>query len=347
MPKCPVCRNEYIIGEEYCSNCGFTELDVSFVSEADAQDWERRVVSPCRAVWNNACSAPVKNASMLERELEQYIKFGEMIRKLDEAPLDHSTRSTLIDALHQIFVFRYNYPVDERQSLLREILFHIAQIDNLAAASDDNRLKFLALAHTEMKAEQYLSLGQFAMAMASYTQYLSSGVFERDISEFRDDEDPVLVHDDVFYLVLHNCRMICKYAGLIAMSEKFDDLCKKVNAIQYDFTDHSSDKLYFCGMLRNIQSPYHGEELNEHLRAGGHVQEGCTYANCLGESSFNDVFFSPLSTTPWVGQENEISDYGAYIRIDGVSELISKEKILKEKQQIWSFGNRILNLFER
>ncbi len=50
--KCPVCKNECNINDKECSICGFTELNVEFLNEEEAAEWEGVVLKPCRSLWN-------------------------------------------------------------------------------------------------------------------------------------------------------------------------------------------------------------------------------------------------------------------------------------------------------
>ena len=65
--KCPVCRNETNPNDKECTICGFTELNVEFLSVEEAESWHRAVVMPARALWNAA-------QKMHEKALSEYQK---------------------------------------------------------------------------------------------------------------------------------------------------------------------------------------------------------------------------------------------------------------------------------
>lgn len=346
MPKCPVCKNEYSIGVQPCSNCGFPKLGVSFLNPEDAADWYKNVVEPCQSVWNKANSGSVQQITSLTSQLDQYFDYSGMLEKLKDSPRDYLVRSKLIDFMHQIYIYQFNYPVTDREGLLREILYHMTSIDTFANATEENHVRFLALANTILKAELYLATGNWVLAMASYAQYLSDKVFERDLAEFKNDDDPMLVHDDDIYFVLYNCKLICKVAQLPAMADKFDSLCRRVSSIQYDFTDHSTDKLNLCGLRFNIQSPGNSDSFNEYLQTEGNVSTKCTYEQCLGKSSYSDVFLSPLQGI-WTGHDCEINLYQYHCEIQSVSDDIYLSDLLQNKHDLWAIGNQILRLFSK
>lgn len=49
--KCPVCKTEYSLGISSCPNCGFSDLQRTFVSVADAEYWTNTVVREYRIMW--------------------------------------------------------------------------------------------------------------------------------------------------------------------------------------------------------------------------------------------------------------------------------------------------------
>lgn len=65
--KCPVCKNETNPSDKECTICGFTELNVEFLSVEEAESWHRAVVMPARALWNAA-------QKMQEKALIEYQK---------------------------------------------------------------------------------------------------------------------------------------------------------------------------------------------------------------------------------------------------------------------------------
>lgn len=52
--KCPVCKSNQLDSVEMCGVCGFSQLQRTFVSEVDAEEWMDNVVVPCREVWEHA-----------------------------------------------------------------------------------------------------------------------------------------------------------------------------------------------------------------------------------------------------------------------------------------------------
>lgn len=49
--KCPVCKTELTSTAKSCMICGFSRLNIEFVSESDAENWLNRVVAPYREEW--------------------------------------------------------------------------------------------------------------------------------------------------------------------------------------------------------------------------------------------------------------------------------------------------------
>ena len=346
MPKCPVCKSEYSIGIQTCSNCGFTELGVSFLNPEDAADWAQHVVAPCKAIWDKTHSGTLQPTLSLELQLNSYFEYSDMVNRLAESPTDYMVRSKLIDFMHQIYVYQFNYPFTDRRWLLREVLFHMSSIDTFANATSENHVKFLALSNTILRAELHLASGDWVLAMAGYAQYLSNEVFERDLIEFKTEDDPFLVNDDNIYFVLNNCKLICKVAQLPALSDKFDLLCRKVSSLQYDFADHNVDNFHLCGLRFNIQSPGNSDSFNEHLRTKGNVSTKCTYEGCLGKSNQGDVYLSPLNGV-WTGHECELKMHQDYCEIYAVSDDIYFADLLQHKHEIWAIGNQIVQLFSK
>lgn len=346
MPKCPVCKSEYSNGIQTCSNCGFTELGVSFLNPEDAADWAKHVVAPCKAVWTKTHSGASQSTLSLSLQLNGYFDYSGMIEQLTLTPQDYVVRSRLIDYLHQIYVYRFNYPVSDRKALLNEIIFHMSCIDAFAATTKDRQLLKLALANTLMKAELHLANGEWLLAMTYYAKYLSDPEFEKDILEFKTDENPLLVQDDQYFFVLYNCKLICKAVKLPAMSNKFDALCRQVASIHYDFADHTVDLLKFCGVRFNIQSPHSSDSFNEHLRTPGNFIQQCTFEHCYQKTDYGDIYHSPMQGV-WTGHECELYINTYSCAIQGVSDSIDMQLLEKQKHGIYSMGERILRIFSR
>lgn len=340
--KCPVCKQEVFDNQSFCPWCNFPEVGRTFVSTADADEWMNTTVAACREVWKKALSIRVPSAPALDDELEKYITYKDYCKCLERNPHDYKTRSWLVDYLTQIIVYRNNYPVESRQSLVSEAIKHINFFFANAEAGNDTRLRYTATAYRTVLAEVYLSEWDLVSAFGCYYNYLSSSVFAQSIAELG-DEDAVIMYDSDMYYALHNCAVICKLTGNTALKKKLDALCKKVQEIDYQFEeDKDYNTLYFRGIKRRILSTNNGSDLNTYLSTGGNVKNECTYDACYYN---NRVFSAELDNVPWVGHDVEVTIYDGYYQLSSVTLFEEKDRILKQRAAVESYANQLLALF--
>lgn len=94
--KCPVCKNETNPNDKECTICGFTELNVEFLSVEEAESWHRAVVMPARALWN-------ATQKMHEKALAEYQKLEKktatLKKRYDALYLDYENLKRDFDVL--------------------------------------------------------------------------------------------------------------------------------------------------------------------------------------------------------------------------------------------------------
>lgn len=54
--KCPVCKNEILLPESSCPQCGFNQLRTDFLSREDGDNWIQEVVLPEKTEWIIKCA---------------------------------------------------------------------------------------------------------------------------------------------------------------------------------------------------------------------------------------------------------------------------------------------------
>lgn len=344
--KCPVCKNECKSNVNECTVCGFTELEAEFLNEEEVLEWQNKIVIPYRATWKKKSEVELRNSSY-DNQLNRYFGYTKLSEYVEQHINDDSKRSQLIDYLHQIWMYRYNYPVDDRQRLFDELISHISYFEERYSETNDLRYKFTSLDYLEKKAEMYLSEGWFDKTVECYYDFLSDNWFEKELRYLKNGGEPIFaVYTDLYYLILHNCSIICKMVSLEPLSDMFKALLNRIDEIRYENYDRSYDYLYFQGMQINIQSPDNDNSTNAHLAKKGNVRSGgSTYDICLYGTLEKPLFSSTFGDVPWIGQQCNVEEAWDGWQIVGVNDNISSDISAEVQLSITKTCRKIISLF--
>lgn len=344
--KCPVCKSDYKKSDTICSTCGFPGLQVEFLNEEEYLEWVHTIVEPCKTMWENTHPNRYENFSY-EQELDQYFNYSILCKQISNSPANFSIRSKMVDYLYQIYMYQYHYPINYRERLFDELLSHIEFFEQLACHGHGLRFKLTALEYLEKKAEIHLANGNLDQAVQCYYQFLSDDWFVKELKYIKNGGEPIFaVYIDMYYLILHNCSVICKMANVgQRMIASFEKLLYTIDEIRYTSYDRSYDYLYFQGMQLNIQSPNGFSEINEHLSQKGNIRsQGCTYDSCIYGPDENPIFRSFLTDVPWIGQQCTVENVLDEWNIVDVTNGISNNMF--DSQKVFMYCLKIRSLFE-
>ena len=99
--RCPVCKSEYAGNERDCRICGFTELNPTFLSVEEAENWKRQVVTPCRAMWK-------KSLQTRYRRIDEFEIVGSTLIKYNHNHLQHPSLILIPDGITTISSWAFN-----------------------------------------------------------------------------------------------------------------------------------------------------------------------------------------------------------------------------------------------
>ena len=116
MSKCPVCTSECLPSDVKCKACGFNNLNIEFVSHADADDWKRTILHPYVSVWKEFQKQKAKVAALriiYYAALSNRLKTA-VTQKNDQQYIADGYRILRYPASFKVVNHIFNHPDSER-----------------------------------------------------------------------------------------------------------------------------------------------------------------------------------------------------------------------------------------
>lgn len=210
--RCPICRVSHPEGTMKCNICGLENIAPDFLNMDDAKAWKDEIETR-RNMWLYDVSGelakylPDYKLSPEERtvvQLDSMFNYTELNRKLKENPNDFIARSTLIDHLHQAYIYGHTFRVSSRNYLRSKLLSHIEFFEYLPQKSD-RHIQFINCSHLIFMAEIYLSECNFKEVIRYYCKY---------IIELQHIDKYFYSCEDDEHSFLHNIIEICKLLAI-------------------------------------------------------------------------------------------------------------------------------------
>lgn len=186
------------------------------------------------------------SSNSLQMELGNYFNYSEMKREIERYPNDYSTRSLLIDRLCNIYLYRHNFIIENREQLWHELMQNYRFFDKIP--KDSFRMKCYALVCAIQRAQLFLVDGVLDGALEQYYLCLSNPILKKDLIDCITEDEPIFVYSDIIYRLLFNEIQICNILGLprksVSIIQKYNRLFDAQTEIASSLKDYDECRRY-------------------------------------------------------------------------------------------------------
>ena len=357
MPRCPVCRVNHPEGTISCNICGLSNISPYFINYEDAKKWEESIEFT-RNMWlydvkgKMAEYLPNYRLTPEERsivQLDSMFNYSDLVSSIETNKNDFVSRSTLIDCLHQAYVYRHTFRTSSSQYVKKVLREHISFFKNFPD-KENRRIQLLNCAMLPMLAEIEIADCNFSEAVRLYCEYILQLLTINPLYT-KEDEEHQILHNiiEISKLVMVDGRLMRQLSTLYDnYYAEYEKKCGQDHAIKLSALN---DKLrngkiamhnHNCGLIN--PEYYTDKTAMMYLQSERDLYE-CTYNKCVFEFH-SQLLYSGFADGPDTIMNGILEKDGLIRQIEYVSDDFSiSEAIYLHRDAIEGFSASFLRKY--